>query len=231
MAQTDSITTGNRTPQLPELDAGLVLLELDGAVERAVHALAVDHVLQSGGDACWIDPGTNAQTDPLVELAPSDRILDRITVARGFTAFQHLELLRSLPEFCTASTELIVVPAVDRYYRADGLLADEGREMLLSGIAALAGIAREQEIPVVLTRAAADEFSQPVAAAAERTIACERTPFGPRFRTDGEETLVYPVDGGRWVQTTISFWERILAVRASAASERTQQEVTARGAN
>lgn len=230
MAQTDSIATGRLTPQLPELDAGLVLL--DGAVERAVHALAVDHVLQSGGDACWIDPGTNAQTDPLVELAPTDRILDRITVARGFTAFQHLELLRSLPEICTADTELVVVPAIDRYYRDDGLLADEGREMLLSGIAALAGIARERAIPVVFTRAATDEFSQPVTAAADRTIACEQTPFGPRFRTDEEETLVYPVDGGRWVQTTISFWERILAVRASEAADRGRQpEVTARGAN
>ncbi|MEF8820786.1 MAG: hypothetical protein V5A52_00765 [Halovenus sp.] len=231
MEPTNTIATGNLTPQLPDLDGGLVLLELDGAVERAVHALAVDHVLQSGGDACWIDPGTNAQTDPLVELAPSDRILDRIAVARGFTAFQHLELLRSLPEICPASTELIVVPAIDRYYRDDGLLADEGREMLLSGIAALAGIARERAIPVVLTRTVSDEFSQPVESAADHTIACERTPFGPRFRTDGEETLIYPVDGGRWVQTTISFWERILAVRASAASERAQPEVTARGAN
>lgn len=231
MRQRDSIATGTSTPRLPNLDAGLVLLELDGAVERAIHALAVDHVLQSGGDACWIDPGTTAQTDPLVELAPSDRILDRITVARGFTAFQHLELLRSLPEICTTSTELIVVPAVDRYYRADGLLADEGREMLLSGIAALAGVARERSIPVVLTRAAADEFSQPVAAAAERTITCEGTRFGPRFSTAETETLIYPVDGGL-VQTTIDFWTQILAVRASAAASRQlQPEVTARGAN
>jgi hypothetical protein len=231
MRQSDSIGTTTPTPQLPELDAGLVLLELDGTVERAVHALAVDHVLQSGGDACWIDPGTTAQTDPLVELAPSDRILDRVTVARGFTAFQHLELLRSLPEICTASTELIVVPMVDSYYRDDGLFADEGREMLLSGIAALAGVARDRGIPVVLTRAAADEFSQPVERAAERTITCEQTRFGPRFSTDETETLVYPVDGGL-VQTTIDYWARILAVRASTtASQQPQPEVTVRGAN
>jgi len=222
MATPDHPPTAETTPRLPELTAGLTLLDADSDVDRALHALAVDHVLLSGGTACWIDPGTRARTDPLVELAPSARILDRIRVARAFTPFQHLALVTALPELVTDRTELLVVPAFDGYYRTDDLLGDEGREMLLAGLAALAGVAREHDLPVLVTRERADEFAAPIATATTRTIRCEATLFGPRFRaSDGgdgsdetrDETLVYPSDCGRYVQTTLAFWERVLAAR------------------
>jgi len=224
------------TTHLPDLQQGITLCSTDATVDSAIHALAVDHVLLSGGEAVWIDPGTHAQTGPLAELAPSDRILDRIRVARGFTAFQHLEALRSLPGLVTRETSLVVVPQLDRYYRADSLLADEGTEMLLSGIASLATVAREQDVAVLVTRARDDEFSAPIETAADHTLTCESTPFGPRFRADDEETLVYPVDGGRWVQTTLSFWTDILAAReplyeSSQAQPNTIQGVSIRGSN
>jgi hypothetical protein len=203
------------TPQLPDLDPGITLLDVESGADSAIHALTVDHILRSGGEACWVDPGTHARTGPLVEVAPSARVLDRIHVARGFTPFQHLALLDSLPDILTDRTELVVVPAVDRYYRDDDLLADEGQEMLLAGVAALASVGREHDVPVLLTRTAADRFSEPVATAATETLACESTPFGPRFHAGDEETLVYPVGGGRWVQTTLSFWAEIIEARRS----------------
>lgn len=198
---------------LPALDAGITLLEADADVRRAIHALAVDTVLLGDGDAYWVDPGTHAQTETLVSVAPSPRILDRVHVARGFTPFQHLDLLRSLPALCSDRTALVVVPRLDRYYRDDGLLGDEGQEMLLSGIAALAGASRAHDIPVLVTRDTADEFSGPVEAAATQTLTCQQTPFGPCFRGDGQETRVYPADSGQWVQTTLAFWEAVLAAR------------------
>jgi hypothetical protein len=198
---------------LPALDPGITRLEYSSAVDTVIHALAVDHLLLSGDDAVWIDPGTHAQTGPLTELAPSDRILDRIQVARGFTPFQHLDLLRSLPDLCSNDTSLVVVPDIDRYYRDESLFADEGTEMLLSGIASLATAAREHDVAVLLTQTAADSFTEPVSTAADQHITCEQTPFGPRFKTPEDETLVYPVDGGQWVQTTLSFWADILVAR------------------
>jgi len=198
---------------LPDLQPGITLLDADPAVGTAIHALAVDHVLLSGGDAIWIDPGTHARTEPLTELAPSPRILDRIRVARGFTPFQHLDLLRSLPGFLADDTSLVVVPELDRYYRDDSLFADEGRDMLLSGIASLATAARDHGVAVLVTRANTDAFSEPVETAADQHLTCERTPFGPRFQAPDDETLVYPVEGGRWVQTTLCFWADILAAR------------------
>ena len=211
------ITTRRSEPDteahLPDLQQGITLLDADSAVGTAIHALAVDHVLLSGGDAVWIDTGTHARTEPLTELAPSPRVLDRIRVARGFTPFQHLDLLRSLPGLLTDDTNLVVVPELDRYYRDDSLFADEGRDMLLSGIASLATAARNHGVAVLVTRASSDAFSEPIETAADQPLTCERTPFGPRFRTPDDETLVYPVDGGRWVQTTLSFWADILSAR------------------
>jgi hypothetical protein len=221
---------------LPDLQQGITLLDADSAVRTAIHALAVDHVLLSGGDAIWIDPGTHARTAPLTELAPSDRILDRIRVARGFTPFQHLDLLRSLPGSLTDDTSLVVVPEFDRYYRDGSLFADEGRDMLLSGLASLATAARDHDVAVLVTRASSDSFSEPVDAAADQHLSCERTPFGPRFQTPEEETLVYPVDGGRWVQTTLSFWADILSAREPLYEHQLGEttdspEVSARGSN
>lgn len=220
-------------PDVPSLNAGIQLLDTDAS--RAIHALTVDHILLSGGDACWIGTGTHARSTPFVELAPSDRILDRVHLARAFTPFQHLALLESLPEVLTDRTELVVAPDIDGYYRSDDLLAEEGRDMLLSGIADLARVAREREIPVLVTRTAADEFSTPVENAASDVLHCRSTPFGPRFWTNGEdgsddETLVYPVDGGAAVQTTLAFWKRVLAAR-EPLYEGVSREVTVRGAN
>jgi hypothetical protein len=223
------------TTYLPDLNSGITLLEHSTDTETVVHALAVDHLLLSGGDAVWIDPGTHAQTGPLAELAPSERILDRIQVARGFTPFQHLDLLRSLPDLCSNDTTL-VVPDIDRYYRDESLFADEGTEMLLSGIASLVTVAREHDVAVLLTQSAADSFTEPVSAAADQQLTCEQTPFGPRFKTPEDETLVYPIDGGQWVQTTLSFWADILAARESLYDQQAggaveTPEVSSCGAN
>lgn len=221
---------------LPQLNTGITLLTVDSTLRHAIHALAVDHVLLESGDACWIDTGTHAQTGPLRDVAPSRRILNRVHVARGFTPFQHLDLLRSLPDMCTDQTELVVAPHLDAYYRDDDLLADEGRDMLLSGIASLARVARANDIPVLVTTATTDAFSYPITNAATQTLDCEATPFGPRFRADDAETLVYPAPDGQWVQTTLAFWEDVLSSRQSLYQHPTrdshhEQEVTAHGAN
>lgn len=224
-----------RSVSLPELEAGITLLDIDPSLSRVIHALAVDSVGLSGGDGLWIDPGTHAQTAPLVELAPTGRILDRIHIARGFTPFQHVELLRSLPGLVTDRTAVVVVPHLDRFYRDDALFADEGREMLVSGIATLARIARENEIAVLVTRMTDDDVAEPIETAAHQTLRCESTPFGPRFRTEADETLVYPVEGGLWVQTTLTFWADVLAARQPRYRQSdgtvTPQEVSDHGAN
>lgn len=207
-----SITT---LPELPALEPGIQLLEADGKPTGALHSLVLDHVLRTGGRACWVDAKGHATTQPLARLAPDERILDRIDVARGFTAFQHCSLLRAAATRDPAGTALLVAPAVDAMYRADDLQHDEGTAMLVRGLATLAGLARDAGLPVLVTRTAADAFAAPVANAAVDTIRFERTAMGPRFTGDDFETLVYPAGRG-FVQTTFAFWQRVLAARAPA---------------
>jgi hypothetical protein len=38
--------------------------------------------------------------------------------------------------------------------------------------------------------------------------------MGPRFVGDDFETLVYPVDGGTYYQTTFAYWQQLLVARA-----------------
>lgn len=218
-------------PELPALAPGLQLLETEGSATGALHSLVLDHLLQSGGRACWMDAEGNATTQPLARLAPDERVLDRIDVARAFTAFQHSSLVRTAAARDPDGIALLVAPAVDARYRADDLQHGEGTTMLVRTLAALAGVARDAGLPVLVTRTAADDFAGPVATAARDTIRFERTAMGPRFTGDDFETLVYPADRGV-AQTTFAFWQRVLAARAPVHAAATPTpEVAAGGAD
>ncbi|MFB6119378.1 hypothetical protein [Halosegnis sp.] len=216
-----STQTHESTPALPSLSSGLTLLECDEATTGALQSLVVDHVLTAGTQSvCWIDSGGAARTTVLARLAPSPRVLDRIAVARGFTAYQHYRLVERLVERVAtgpAEPSLVVVPAVDGQYRGDDPQGLDARGMLTRSLDRLAALASAHDLAVLLTRTAADGFSEPVADTADQTIRCAQTQFGPRFTGDDVETLVYPAADGT-LQTTLAFWADVLASRVSAAA-------------
>lgn len=220
-------------PELPRLSNGITLLDTDSRSREALHSLVLDHILCEGHPAYWIDTHGHATTQPLGSLAPSPRVLDRIHVARGFTPFQHYAIVQN---FVTRVAEtrpaLLVVPALDGQYRGDEVRQEEGHEMLLRALAMLAGVARRQELPVLVTRTKADAFAAPVERTAAKMIQFEQTPFGPRFSAGDFETLVYPCDG-TYVQTTLAFWQRVLAARQPIHAGTASQTlgVTASGAH
>ena len=226
--QTDS---PHLEPELPELESGIHLLDVDG--DRAtgpLQSLVLDHLLLNDGDAVWVDAGGNAVTQNLASVAPSMRTLDRIQVARGFTPHQHYELIRQLPERVDEDTSLVVCPGLDRLYREAETYADESGDLFMRALATVAGVADRYDVPVLATRSQMDSFTDPLAAAATERIACEQTKFGPRFVGEDFETLVYPLEDGM-VQTTLAFWKRVLQARVSAhATATTPEEVSTRGA-
>ena len=123
------------------------------------------------------------------------RVLERVAIARGFTAHQHYSLLQDLPAQIAGNTALAVLPDVDWFYRSDDLYSNEGERMLSEGAAIVEDLSQQREIPVLLTRSANDRFSQPVQNVADGVIRCEFTSQGPRFTGEGFETLVYPGNG------------------------------------
>jgi hypothetical protein len=217
---------------LPTLETGLTLLDIEG--DRGVpilQSLVLDHLLLNDGAAFWVDANGHATTISLARIAPSRRLLNRIHVARGFTAYQHYmavtDLSRAIREQLhqtamqspdsrdTKTPSLIVIPAVDARYRTDDTLPREHAITLQARtLAQLRSYADTHEIPVVVTRSTTEAFTEPVARAADHHIRCEQTKMGPRFTGENFETLVYPTDGP-YYQTTFAYWHQLLRTRVT----------------
>ena len=228
---------------LPSLDDGITLLDVDGGRGVPIpQSLVLDHLLLHDGPAFWVDANGHATTTTLAQITPSQRLLDRIHVARGFTAYQHYGAVDNLPTAVnqairksTAVTStsdrqsmsqdddssphtpsLIVAPAVDAQYRSDDTLSEQHAETLQARtLARLATYADSYDIPVLVTRSTINEFTAPVATAASHHLECEQTRMGPRLVGDEFETLVYPIDDGSYYQTTFAYWRQLLATRAT----------------
>ncbi|MFB6282612.1 MAG: hypothetical protein ABEK59_01575 [Halobacteria archaeon] len=192
--------------RLPGLDVGVNLVDVEGTSVGPVQSLTLNQMLLDEGGAVWVDANDNARTSHFTKIAPSMRFLDRIRVARGFTAFQHLSTVRDAePELC-GDTAVLVLPDVDYLYTEDNLREGEGREMLESTLKTVRGYSRKYEVPVLVTR----RYGYPdvVSSYTDRVIECRMTEMGPRFSSGEFETLVYA--GDRYVQTTLALWRRIL---------------------
>jgi hypothetical protein len=227
---------------LPSLDDGITLLDVEGSRGVPIlQSLVLDHLLLHDGPAFWVDANGHATTTTLAQIAPSRRLLDRIHVARGFTAYQHYGAVCQLPTAVSQSIResttndnvrnrqpadsddkspytpsLIVAPAVDVQYRADDTLGDRHADTLQARtLARLATYADGYDIPVLVTRSERDEFTEPVATVADHHLECKQTRMGPRILGEDFETLVYPVDDGAYYQTTFAYWRQLLAARAT----------------
>ena len=228
---------------LPSLGDGITLLDVEGGRGVPIlQSLVLDHLLLHDGPAFWVDANGHATTTTLAQIAPSQRLLNRIHVARGFTAYQHYGAVCDLPTAVNKSIQmsttdagaagrgepsrdedtsphtpaLIVAPAVDAQYRADDTLGETHAKTLQARtLARLATYADGYDIPVLVTRAQRDDFTAPVATAADHHLECEQTRMGPRVVGEDFETLVYPVDDGAYYQTTFAYWRQLLAARAT----------------
>ncbi len=212
------MNTSRRQPrvELPELEHGLTLVDIDADLGvKPVQSLLLDRVFAGAGDAYWVDAAGTAQTTRLRELAPDPRYLDRVHVARGFTAYQQTSLLDRLAGEHVTDPCVVIATGIDRLYRDSDSSTKHTKQLLIRSIAALARVGRVHDVPVVVTRSRADEFTQPLVNASKTHLQCDHTQFGPRFTdTAGEvDALVYCLGNG-WVQTTLAYWQEVLAQRA-----------------
>lgn len=221
---------GEQTPDgslLPTLDPGLTLLDIetDDRGVPVVQSLVCDHLLFHEDPAFWVDTAGFATTTGLARLAPSRRLLERIHVARGFTAYQHYSILDDLTaaiaedpdaadEDTTPRPSLIVVPAMDGQYRdSDTLGSENARVLHARALAVCADAADRYDVPVLVTRIRKDGIGEAVERAADRRLECTQTKLGPRFVGEDFETLAYPADASGGYQTTLAYWRQLLATR------------------
>jgi len=227
---------------LPSLEDGVTLLDVEGGRGvPVVHSLVLDHLLLNDGPAFWVDAHGFATTTTLSRLSPSQRLLDRIHVARGFTPYQHFGAVTDLPGSVrqaireatrgdgrcrgrvddASSDELtpsvIVVPALDAQYRDDSLGSEVAETLQARVLARLGRYAEGYDCPVLVTRSQVDAFTDAIETLADNQLRCEQTSLGPRFSGGDFETLVYPVGDGAYLQTTFAYWRQVLGARAVQA--------------
>lgn len=232
------VTDDVPVPELPDLSADVYRLATEASDPRdrrealvtALDTVALDTALGAGGDVVWIDSQGYAATHTLARVAPSERALDRVQVARAFTTHQHHTLVSQVGRwfrdeatspFGGPNTErpaVVVAPALDSLYRAGEESDSRSQRLFARSVALLQSLARDHDVPVLTTRAATDEFSEPLATAST-AITVEPTQFGPRFESETLEfeTLAYPDEKGT-VQTTLTFWREVLRARHGTAT-------------
>jgi hypothetical protein len=203
------------TDALPTLETGVTSLHSPSAT-GALRRLVVDELRRRDGPAYWVDTGAQASTYALYDLAPSERALSSLRVARAFTAYQHRELVDRVARRADPATSLVVVSDATRLYADPDVPGGDGAAMLEAALARLADVATAHDAAVLLGVApdADERLAGRVRDCADRELACERTPHGLRFEGADYETLVYR-EADYW-QTTIPYWVELLG----AVSER-----------
>jgi len=205
----------------------------------------LDHLLLHAGPAFWVDANGHATTTTLSQIAPSRRrLLDRIHVARGFTAYQHYGAVSDLP---TAVNQSIQESTSDDSLRNRQPTENDdesphplahrraGRRHPVSGRRYPRGNTRgnasdpnARPVGDLRRRVRHPRASHPDQAQRLHSVGRDgsRPPPGVRANPNGaagrrrrlRDALVYPVDDGAYYQTTFAYWRQLLAARAPRRS-------------
>jgi hypothetical protein len=203
--------TRDSTQEFPTLDPGVTLLRRPDPRDAVLHRLVVDTLRRRDGGALWVDARNEASTAALYGADPTGRTLDGLRVARAFTAYQHHELVRSLPGRATPRTALVVVPRMPSLYR-DPDLPDAAAERLFdASLAVLREVSGALDARVLVTADGPDDdLTDRVREAADDDVVVRRTEMGLAFEGESVRSDVY-WHGDRW-QTTIPYWVEICGV-------------------
>lgn len=191
-------------PVLPELEPGVTLLRTTHSRSSVLHRLALQTIRRADGRAYWVDARNTASTYALHELGHR-RLLERLRIARAFTAYQHVSLVERLVNAVTPRTGCLILPNAPSLYRDDDVPAHEAAPLLEAVVGALHEVCTTYDIPVLASDAGQhDDLADTVASAADVTYRAEPTDLGYRVEGADFETTVYWDETG-W-QTTIPYW-------------------------
>lgn len=194
---------------IPNLTPGVTVMDVPTHRSSALHQIAINTTQKTDGETIWVDARNTASSQLLIRPGRRRRFAD-IRLARAFTAYQHHELIRTLPSEVTADTTLVVAPCVTSLYQDDDVPSPEDDQYLRASMAILDALSESFDIPVLISCAHEGELRDVVDEFASTEIEVEETSLGYRFTADEFETLVY-WGRGYW-QTTIPYWVDLLGV-------------------
>ena len=173
--------------QTPKVVEGWNLVETDTAL--AFPAL-IKHLAAEHEKILWIDSSNQANTH-YFESRPE--LLDKIYIARAFTALQHQQLCKKIGEY-----DVIVAPEIDRLYEKSSLYRDEALELFENMI---------EELEGKIIYSVSGEIGFRAQDKAHNSIKVEQTAQGLRFSQKNRQTQLY--SDSTCVQTTVSFYEEV----------------------
>jgi hypothetical protein len=198
------VDSGGVDPTVPTAGPGLTALRCPHPRSGALHRVALRTIQDTDGPVYWVDARNTASTYALSQLAPAERVLEEIRIARAFTAYQHVRLVERVINRVTPRLGCIVAPNLPALYRDDDVPGHEATDMLDAVLDGLATLAETLEIAVLVSTTDSDRLATKVTDRASQAIECTETAFGYRFDGDDVDAHGY-WQGGYW-QTTIPYW-------------------------
>ena len=185
------------------LDAGLYLIETFDPWTVILHRAVIGYLEQVGGAGLWIDALDNTK---LFTHSTEPHDLDvELNFVRAFGAYEHHELVRTLPGNVPPNTELVVLPCLTSLYEKDDVTEREGRRYLESTLVILDETADVVDVPIVATGVAGGQYFDLARSTATLTSAIEPTDRGYRFERSTFEAAI------GWeparLETTIPDWD------------------------
>ncbi len=189
---------------LPELQEGVTRMQYSGS--RPVFQLFTAYEALNG-NCVWIDVENHSSTYALADVAGED-VLDRVSIGRAFTPFQHHQLCMDIEEFIDEDTELVAMPSVNGLYEDGQINTEEAEELLEEGLKHVREVAEEKGLKVLISNSdkAEGELEYLTGVYSQNFVSVKETGEGLRFSGSEFQTLIYPDSGV--LQTTIPLWMR-----------------------
>lgn len=131
----------------------------------------------------WIDSSNAAKTHYFED---SPELLDKVSVARVFTALQHHQLCKEVEGY-----DLIVLPEIDRLYAESSLYETEAGDLFTEAVKSIQ--------TTVVYSTVGEHTVHP-----ENVLEIDETSEGLNVSGRDSSTKMYPVSGG--VQTTVNLY-------------------------
>lgn len=189
---------------LPELKQGLTRMQYPG--ERPVFQLFTAYEALNG-NCVWIDVENHSSTYALADVAGGD-VLERVSIGRAFTPFQHHQLCMDIEEFVDEDTELVAMPSVNGLYEDGQISTEEAEELMEEALEHVKQVAEEKGLKVLISNSnrVEGDLEYLTGVYSQEFVSVKETSQGLKFSGSEFQTLIYP--GSGVLQTTIPLWMR-----------------------
>lgn len=188
----------------PDLKEGVNLVEKPDKMP-VFQALVARELEGKEASAVWIDAGNEASTYALSSHG-SERLLEKVSIGRAFTPFQHHSLVQNLEQCLDENTEVLVLPKVSLLYFNGGIREWEAEELFRETWKNIKRLQNKYDLKILVSLPENPEMEFIVKGDMVNVIKVKDTSEGWNYASKDYKTSYYR--DGSIVQTTMPYWTR-----------------------